>query len=479
MSHNYFISTIFEVSSTLFILGLMAAAIVFFITGWLISRMARSNALTEDEEAEKFDFNLEVYRAIQRSQATIEFEPDGTIVTANESFLNTMGYTLDEIKGKHHRMFVTDQFGQSNEYKTFWADLANGKYELAEYPRITKSGREVWLQASYNPVKNEHNEVVKVVKFATDITEQKLMNADYQGQIEAIGKSQAVIEFNMDGTIIKANENFLKTIGYTNDEIKGRHHRMFVIEEDSRSEAYELFWKKLNNGEYQQAEYQRVGKNGKEVWLQASYNPIADMNGKLFKVVKYATDITQTKKAVQQISSVLLEMAEGNLASRVEGSFNAEFNEIRDSLNQTLDKLSEALTSIMSAAEQVQGASEQVNSTAQNLSQASNEQAASVEESSSSLEEMAATITQNAENAQQTESIAVDSSKKTTEGGEAVSETVEAMKQIAEKISIIEEIAYQTNLLALNAAIEAARAGEHGKGFAVVASEVRKLADRS
>ncbi len=235
-----------------------------------------------------------VIAAIGKSQAVIEFRMDGTIVSANENFLNTLGYTLDEIKGRHHSMFVDEAYGHSAEYREFWAKLNRGEYQAAEYKRIGKGGREVWIQGSYNPILDLNGKPVKVVKFATDVTAQKLIDADYTGQIAAIRKSQAVIEFRMDGTIVFANEKFLNTLGYTLDEIKGRHHSIFVDEAYGQSAEYREFWVKLNRGEYQAAEYKRLGKGGKEVWIQASYNPIFDLNGKPVKVVKYATDITES-----------------------------------------------------------------------------------------------------------------------------------------------------------------------------------------
>ena len=242
--------------------------------------------------------------AISKAQAVIEFQMDGTVVTANENFLKTMGYTLDEIKGKQHSMFVDDVYRLSPEYKEFWAKLNRGEYQAGEFRRIGKGGKEVWIQASYNPILDADGKPFKVVKYATDITQQKLTNADYAGQISAIGKSQAVIDFRMDGTIIEANDNFLSLMGYALDEVKGKHHSIFVEESYRRSPEYKEFWAKLNRGEYQAAEYMRIGKGGKEVWIQASYNPIMDLNGKPFKVVKYATDITQQVKTKNEVAQM-------------------------------------------------------------------------------------------------------------------------------------------------------------------------------
>jgi methyl-accepting chemotaxis protein len=242
--------------------------------------------------------------AINKAQAVIEFNLDGTVVTANENFLKVLGYGLDEIKGKHHSMFVEPSYRESSEYKQFWRDLNDGKFQAAEYKRIGKGGREVWIQASYNPIFDANGKPFKVVKFATDVTGTKLRNADFQGQIAAVGKTQAVIEFNLDGTIIDANENFLKTLGYSLDEIKGRHHGMFVEPSYRESPEYKQFWRDLNEGKYQSADYKRLGKGGKVVWIQGSYNPILDLNGRPFKVVKFATNITGRKRSEEAISMV-------------------------------------------------------------------------------------------------------------------------------------------------------------------------------
>ena len=243
--------------------------------------------------------------AISKAQAVIEFELDGTILWANENFLGAVGYALDEIQGQHHRMFVDEAYGLSDEYSEFWAKLNRGEYETAEYKRYGKGGKEIWIQASYNPILDEQGKPRKVVKFATDVTAQKLAAADTAGQLAAIGKAQAIIEFNMDGTIRDANENFLATVGYSIDEIRGQHHRMFVGEAYGASEEYREFWAKLNRGEYEAAEYKRYGKSGKEIWIQASYNPIFDLNGKPFKVVKYATDVTAQKLAAADTAGQL------------------------------------------------------------------------------------------------------------------------------------------------------------------------------
>src|SRR5579872_3387003 len=280
--------------------------------------------------------------AINKAQAVIEFNMDGVVISANDNFLNALGYTLAEVKGKHHSMFVDEAYKQSAAYKEFWAKLNRGEYDAAEYKRIGKGGKEVWIQASYNPILDLEGKPFKVVKYATDVTEQKLRNADYQGQMAAISKAQAVIEFEMDGTVITANENFLKALGYSLEEIKGQKHSLFVEESYRKSAEYADFWTKLRRGEYQAAEYKRIGKGGREVWIQASYNPILDLNGRPFKVVKYATDITPQKAAVNALlaDAAMLSKAavEGKLATRADASkHHGDFRKVVEGVNATLD----------------------------------------------------------------------------------------------------------------------------------------------
>jgi methyl-accepting chemotaxis protein len=249
---------------------------------------------------------LAVYQALDRVQAIVEFDLDGTVVSANENFLNLFGYKLDEIVGKHHRMFCDSDYVESDAYNEFWKKLAGGECLAAEFKRLAKGGREIWLQASYNPVFDQDGNPIRIMKFATDVTASKLQIAEYQGKIRAIEKAQAVIEFELDGTVITANEKFLDIFGYSIDEIVGKHHRMFCDPGYAESPDYAKFWQKLGRGEYDAGEFKRISKDGAEIWLQASYNPIFDMDGRPLKVVKFASDITAE---VQKRSIALLEMS--------------------------------------------------------------------------------------------------------------------------------------------------------------------------
>jgi methyl-accepting chemotaxis protein len=249
---------------------------------------------------------LAIYHALDRVQAIIEFNLDGTVVSANENFLSILGYESDEVVGKHHRIFCDPSYAQSQAYAEFWQKLGRGEYHADEFKRITKNGSEVWLQASYNPVFDKDGEPVRVVKFATDVTATKLQTAEYEGKIEAINRAQAVIEFDLEGRVITANENFLRIFGYALDEVVGKHHRIFCDPGYAETPEYTQFWQKLGRGEYEADEFKRITKDGAEVWLQATYNPIFDMEGRPLKIVKFASDITVE---VQRRSLALLEMS--------------------------------------------------------------------------------------------------------------------------------------------------------------------------
>lgn len=303
---------------------------------------------------EWFDANVRLHNlalaslaaAASRSQAVIEFDMDGTIVTANENFLAAMGYRLEEIHGRHHSMFVDPQETEDAAYKEFWAVLRRGEYRAGEFKRIGKAGREVWILASYNPVLDESGKPVKVVKFASDITSEKLQHADFAGQITAIGKSQAVIEFAMDGTIRSANDNFLRAMGYSLAQIQGRHHSMFVDPAERDGVAYREFWTSLGGGEYKAGEFKRIASGGRDVWIQASYNPILDLNGKPFKVVKYASDVT---------AQVIARMKSEHVRSMME-SVAAGAEELSASVREISSTMSKSKEAAVSTIGQVEAA---------------------------------------------------------------------------------------------------------------------------
>jgi methyl-accepting chemotaxis protein len=378
-----------------------------------------------------------VFQALSNSQAIIEFQPDGTIITANTNFLNVMGYSLEEIKGQHHSMFVDRDYRNSQEYKSFWDHLRAGKFQAAQFKRFAKGGREVWIEASYNPVLDKSGKVFKIIKFATDITEKTLEFYDMQGRLNAVDRSQATIEFNLDGTIITANENFLKTLGYSLDEVKGKHHSMFVEPDYRESAEYKIFWEDLRAGKFQAAQYKRIGKGGKEVWIEASYNPIYDPNGNVYKVVKFATNISKNIEQLRQIKA---------------------------SMMTYLRKIEDAVSIVSIQTTSASGGANQTATNVQTVAAGSEELHASVVEISQSMSKSSMAT-----------GIAYE---KVVETGNETGKLLEAAQAMNGIVGLIQKIAEQVNLLSLNATIEAARAGEAGKGFAVVASEVKNLASQ-
>lgn len=249
-------------------------------------------------------------QAVSNNQAVIEFSPEGTILTANDNFLGTVGYALADIVGKHHSIFVDPTYRDSEPYKQFWNNLNSGQPQAGEFQRFAKDGSEVWIEASYNPVRDEKGDLVKVVKFAIDTTARKHETAAYSSKIAAIGKAMAAIEFEPDGTIVTANQNFLGAVGYSLNEIQGKHHSMFVSEDYAGSASYRKFWQQLAGGQSQAGEFERFGKNDASIWIQASYNPLLDANGRVYGVVKYATDITDMVKQ-REINKRYASMVDG------------------------------------------------------------------------------------------------------------------------------------------------------------------------
>lgn len=248
--------------------------------------------------------------AIDRAQALVEFQLDGTIVDANDNFLEIMGYTRAQVVGAHHRIFVSEDERESVTYREFWTTLARGEKQSGIFQRFTRSGQEKWIRGDYSPVFDRRGRPRNVIKHARDVTVEQNENADMQGRLDAIGRSEAVVSFSLDGIILDANENFLKTVGYRADELIGQHHRMLVDPIERESQSYREFWKHLQSGEFHQGVFRRIHKSGRDVWIQANYNPIFDRAGRIVKVVKNAIDVTDRTDAAKNMRQSLASMAD-------------------------------------------------------------------------------------------------------------------------------------------------------------------------
>jgi methyl-accepting chemotaxis protein len=309
-------------------------------------------------------------QALDRAMAIIEFDLEGRVLQANGNFLKTMGYTAEQVNGQHHRLFCDSAYANGPEYRQFWARLKAGELVADTFERRDAQGRAVWLEASYNPVYDDEGRVARVVKYATDVTPRLQAEHAAAGKLAAINRAMAVIEFNLDGTVITANDNFLRTMGYGLKDIQGKHHRQFCPPEVAASQDYQAFWQRLNKGELCSGQYERRNRHGQPVWLEANYNPVYDASGKLERIVKFATDVTAqvsrhdqdshsatqaweisraTQKVAEQGTEVIRQAAAEmrNIASDIDTSSG-----MLDALGQLSEQISTIVNTIRSIADQ-------------------------------------------------------------------------------------------------------------------------------
>lgn len=457
-----------------------------------------------------------IQSAVDTGWGSIEFDPKGNILEVNENFYQLLGYdSKEEVVGNHHRVFCDDAYANSSEYKQFWKDLANGVIQSGEFKRFTRTGNEVWINANYTPVKDQDGEVVKIIKIAADITNMVETRNQADAIKSAVDTGWASIEFKPDGTIIEVNDNFTHTLGYSNKkEIVGNHHRMFCESEYALSSEYELFWKSLANGNIQSGEFKRLSKKGEDVWINASYTPIRNADGEVYKVIKIATDISHVKIPVLQVNEVLQAIAEGDLTKTVDiqsegyvkemgvaiSTAVANLNELLQSINELANLVAASSEEMTTKSEEMKGSTGEMSSAIQQMAEGVQDQSQQVDGISKVLNDIFTSANEVSEQARTINEAAEDGTKSAKDGAQTISSVVESMneikdsadvtsksintltqrsEEIARTLNVITDIASQTNLLALNAAIEAARAGEAGRGFAVVAEEIRKLAEDS
>ncbi|WP_337267429.1 methyl-accepting chemotaxis protein [Oryzifoliimicrobium ureilyticus] len=423
--------------------------------------------------------------ALSRSQAMIWFTPDGTVIDANENFCKTVHYERTEIIGKHHRMFCEEKLRSSPDYVTFWKELAAGQFKTGQFRRQTKQGEDVWIEATYNPVMHG-GKVVRILKIATDITATKIEALRNANRLRAIDQSQAIIEFETDGTVTKANDMFLGAMGYRSEEIVGKHHSMFCDPDYVKTPDYPRFWERLRAGEFIADNFLRIGKGGKHVWIQAAYTPVFNSRGVVYQVIKVATDITARMDAVVKISKAIGQLADGDLTVQLDDKLDQALETTRQDFNNAARSLENTVSTIRHSAETLAANARVIHDVSDNIAKIAETQAASVEETAAALDQITQTVRDSSAGAANVSTLVAATRSGAEASGIIVKDATAAMsrienssKEIENIIGVIDEIAFQTNLLALNAGVEAARAGEAGKGFAVVAQEVRELAQRS
>lgn len=453
-------------------------------SGEVIKTVAVSNDVTKEVKLESCakDNLLSQIDAISSTHGRMVYDLDGTILDINDKALEMFGYDRDELIGKKHSKLVHPDFADTDKYLTFLEEVRSGIIPAGNFRRFRKDGDGIWVQAIYSPQRDVDGNIVSLVSIKTDVT--AILEAN--DITNTITKIQAVIEFSADGTIRHANDIFLNAMGYTLDEIVGKHHSMFMPEGEADTPEYIEHWKILQAGNFHTGEYRRRAKDGSDVWISASYTPVIGPNGKTVKVVKYASDITPRINAIRSLRGALAQLAEGDLRHEINREFDKDFDPLKQDFNAAISKLRKSLGGVLDASREIGSGTDEISAASDDLSRRTESQAASLEETAAAIAEMTASVKSTAEIARDTMNVVDKTKSRATASSEVMESARSAMDaissssdEISKITSMIDDIAFQTNLLALNAGVEAARAGEAGRGFAVVASEVRALAQRS